>query len=441
MTQIEKEKVLDSFPLYATISETELILKQMKHSICKIKFEYGYGTGFFCKLLNKKLLITNNHIINEKIINEQILKDNNSIKVSLNDDTNRFNIKIKNYYTSIEYDTTIFEINDFDKNIIYLELDDEIFDQNFNIYNESLYIIQYPQYGNEQKAAVSHGLLKKIDGFEIMHKCSTSKGSSGSPLIKLSNKKVIGIHKESISKYDYKYKKGTLLKYPINEYLNKLKQKNEFNQISNKNEIKLIANITKEDVNKDFHFLGNINQNYFEDDRNYIEQNYLKELNELNTEIYINNIKYKYTKSFKPEKEGLYEIKIKFNFKVKDCSFMFFGCSKLKDIDLSSFDTDSVINMSYMFFGCSNLTNINLSFFNTKNVIDMRNMFCNCSKLTNIDLSSLDINKVTNLSYMFSEDCNLININLSSFVTKNVINMSHMFNGCSKLANIDLSFF
>ena len=64
--------------------------------------------------------------------------------------------------------------------------------------------------------------------------------------------------------------------------------------------------------------------------------------------------KYKYTKSFKPEKEGLYEIKIKFNNKIKDCSYMFFGCSNLTNIDLSSFDTKNIINMSYMFFGCIN---------------------------------------------------------------------------------------
>ena len=55
----------------------------------------------------------------------------------------------------------------------------------------------------------------------------------------------------------------------------------------------------------------------------------LKELNELNTEIFINNKKYKYTKSFKSEKEGLYEIKIKFKIKLKDCSYMFHRCYNL----------------------------------------------------------------------------------------------------------------
>ena len=41
-------------------------------------------------------------------------------------------------------------------------------------------------------------------------------------------------------------------------------------------------------------------------------------------------------------------------------------CSKLKNIDLSSFDTKNVNNMSSMFIHCSNLTNMDLSSFDTK---------------------------------------------------------------------------
>ena len=98
-------------------------------------------------------------------------------------------------------------------------------------------------------------------------------------------------------------------------------------------------------------------------------------MNELNTEIFINNKKYKYIKSFKPEKEGIYEINIKFNIKIKDCSFMFWNCSNLTNIDLSSFDTKNIINMSYMFHYCINLTNIDLSSFDTKNLTNMSYMF------------------------------------------------------------------
>ena len=216
MAEIDKEKLINKYPLPVTIDETELILKQMRYSICKIENENGDGTGFFCQILNRKLLITNNHVINEEII-----KDNKIIKVKLNDNKIKKDIKIKDYYTSIEYDTTIIEINDNDENIKYLEIDDDIFDENINIDNKSIYIIQYPKYGNEQKAAVSYGILNKIqDKYNIIHYCSTDHGSSGSPIIRLSNKKIIGIHKEGISNRNYN--RGTLLKYPINEYLNKI---------------------------------------------------------------------------------------------------------------------------------------------------------------------------------------------------------------------------
>ena len=218
MMEIDKEKLINKYPLQVTIDETELILKQMRYSICKIENKNGDGTGFFCQISNKKLLITNNHVINE-----EILKEKNIIKVKLNDNKIKKNIKKENYYTSIEYDTTIIEINDNDENINYLEIDDDIFDEIINIENKSIYIIQYPKYGNEQKAAVSYGILNKIqDKYNIIHYCSTDHGSSGSPIIRLSNKRIIGIHKESISNYNYN--RGTLLKYPINEYLNKINE-------------------------------------------------------------------------------------------------------------------------------------------------------------------------------------------------------------------------
>ena len=412
MIDVDKEKLLSNYPLPVTIDETKLILKQMRYSICKIENKNGDGTGFFCQISNKKLLITNNHVINKEII-----KDKNIITVKLNDDKIKKNIKIKEYYTSIEYDTTIIEINVNDENINYLEIDSDIFDEDINLDNKSTYIIQYPKYGNKQKAAVSYGILNKIqDKYDIIHCCCTDHGSSGSPILRLSNKKIIGIHIGGIRNYDYN--RGILLKYPINEYLNK------------KNEIKLEVKLEKEDINKDIYFLDNTENH-----------SNLKELNDLNSEIFINNKKYKYTKCFKPKKDGLYKIQIKFNIKFKDCSYMFGGCSNLTKIDLSYFDTKNVTNMSYMFYYCFRLTNINLSSFDTKNVTNMNNMFRECYRLTNIDLSSFDTKNVTDMSYMFRECYRLTNINLSSIDTKNVTNMRYMFYSCSNLTHIDLSSF
>jgi len=105
-----------------------------------------------------------------------------------------------------------------------LEIDDELFNDNIDLDNQSIYIIQYPKYCDEQKGAVSYGILNGIkDDYNLIYNCSIDHGSSGSPILKLSNQKIIGIHKEGVSKYNYN--RGTLLKYPINEYLNKINEK------------------------------------------------------------------------------------------------------------------------------------------------------------------------------------------------------------------------
>lgn len=49
---------------------------------------------------------------------------------------------------------------------------------------------------------------------------------------------------------------------------------------------------------------------------------------------------------------------------------MFYGCSSLKSIDVSHFDTSNVTDMSSMFYGCRSLTSLDLSHFNVENAID-----------------------------------------------------------------------
>ena len=72
MEYAKKEMLLENYPLPLTIDETNLILEQMKHSICKIdKKKGGKGTGFFCNIpYNNKIpvLITNYHIIDDEYI-------------------------------------------------------------------------------------------------------------------------------------------------------------------------------------------------------------------------------------------------------------------------------------------------------------------------------------------------------------------------------------
>jgi len=141
----------------------------------------------------------------------------------------------------------------------------------------------------------------------------------------------------------------------------------------------MIIEIDQYDINKDIYFLDNSN-GYIDDKGIEHYHDNLKELNESNTELYINNKKVKYKKYFKPKKEGIYEIILKFYISIKDRSFIFYKCFYIENIDFISFDTTIVNNMSYMFFGCRPLKSLpDISDRNTINVNDMSYMFSGCS--------------------------------------------------------------
>jgi len=333
----------------------------------------GIGTGFFCKIPveNREIpvLITNNHLIDK-----EILKKNN-IYVTLNDDKEKINIVIddnRKLYTSEKYDTTIIEIKpEKDKIKYFLELDEDIFQDNIFEENIALYILFYSKYFEENKARVSYQFLNKIIDFELIYYGLTEQVSSGSPILKLSNKKVIGMHIES-NKFCYnKLNKGIFLKKPINEYINNI------NIIDIKNEIRLKLKIGQKDINERIYFLSCV---LFED--NIDEYHIFNQLNESNTDLFIDGKKYTFQKYFRFENEGIYSIKIKIKKNlyncIKDCQSMFYNCENIIDIDLSSFDTKDVTNMSYMFRNCYILSNINLSNLNTKNVTNMKFMFEDC---------------------------------------------------------------
>ena len=69
-------------------------------------------------------------------------------------------------------------------------------------------------------------------------------------------------------------------------------------------------------------------------------------------------------------------------------SWMFSGCSSLKELNLNNFNTNNVTDMRDMFYGCSSLKELNLSNFNTNNVNDMGYMFNGCSEQLKIKIKS-----------------------------------------------------
>ena len=166
--KLENEKLLKDYPKPIFINETETILNQMKNYVYQIcKKDGSKGTGFFCKIplsekTNLAAFITNNHVIDEEFLMEEkdiiiLTNDGKNIKINHLDITNKFK------YTNKDDDITIIPINEQkDKIQNFLELDENIFNDNINYVGKSIYILHYPDYFEQDKVAVSYGVLKRI---------------------------------------------------------------------------------------------------------------------------------------------------------------------------------------------------------------------------------------------------------------------------------------
>ena len=237
---MEDEKMIKNSPDPVDISGTRKVLEQMMNCICKIKVNSVNGTGFFCKIPfendSLKVFMTNYHVLDDLYY-----KNNKEINLLINDDKEVKIIKLgekRQTYFNKKFDITIIELKENDNINNFLELDDNLFKEETKVYYKgiSIYILHY-LLGN--KATVSYGLSTDIDNFEIKHICSTEHGSSGSPIINLSNHKVIGIHKQGSKNFNFNI--GTCLKFPLKDFLTK-KDQNDNSKIMAKLDIHDLLN-------------------------------------------------------------------------------------------------------------------------------------------------------------------------------------------------------
>ena len=206
--------------------------KEKGKCICKISRGL-MGTGFFSKIDYEgktiPVLITNYHVIDDDFINKNkkltFYINGNSHTIDINKDSVVYSS------TNKKYDIMIIKLKECE-GYSFLEIDKNIFKDGSleNYENQGIYILHYPGY--EEKAQISFGEgIKKIreDNDDIMHKCHTDSGSSGSPILCAATNKVIAIHRGGNSHKGYNY--ATFLKFPLNELMNK-----------NENEIKVRKN-------------------------------------------------------------------------------------------------------------------------------------------------------------------------------------------------------
>jgi len=224
----EEEKKNKEFIKPVSIHGTHTILDQMINCVCKIEIKNKEGTGFFCRIKYEEnetyVFMTSYQILDENYYHEN---DTLTLIIGGSDKYGRYivlDLKIKRRtYFSKKYDLTIIELYKDDNIYNFLELDDNLLDKEINdCYKDlSIYI---PHYSSEDSSIVSYGLLKGINNYEIKHTCCIENSSSGSPILNLSNNKIIGMHIQNVVNKNYNL--GIFLKYPYKEFLenNKIKK-------------------------------------------------------------------------------------------------------------------------------------------------------------------------------------------------------------------------
>ena len=531
------QKTGDSTDTQEPISKEQLtpIIEQMNSSVCEIYISRRLrGTGFFVEFSigSKKnsILITNN-----QLLGEEEFKKNTKIRISLNNGKEDKYIKLdeqRKRYTNELTDVTIIEIKKGDDIYDFLDLDNNIAQilekefkkedkpkkedtankrqeskteekdekkkdtkeneekDNYSILNnrfnnESIYILNHPK---KNKVAMSYGSLKNINKDRMQYKSYSDKFSSGSPILLLDDNTVIGIH-HGPSILD-EYNEGTLIIYPLIEFLNmennlmvikKTKKNQEKNEIEEKKEEKTeeVKEEKKPTHLNEMDIIYTIKEDEYDDDKDILlfgEE--FVENNAENCVMIIDGKAQKIVSSIKMTKalKSKGKLKIKLREKktvtnlsnifgrggrwrgrikcltslpnidkwdmsqITDMKGMFDGCESLSQIpDISIWDTKNVTDMSSLFAGCELLTSLpNIAKWNTKNVLAMSSMFEGCQKLISLpDISVWDIQSVMEISEMFKNCESLVSLpDISKWNINNVTNINGLFESCESLTSI-----
>jgi len=418
---IRLESSITDYPIPITIDKTEKILKQMKECVCRI-YSKVKGTGFFTKIDNMPVLITNYHVLtSEDIITKK------EIKYSFGQDKK---LRFINYKLETR---KIYEDKDLDFIIIEIKTQDNINENNFLEIDEDLeerekysdypiYILGYPNIGKQDdEIYVSYGIIKNIRD-RIYHLSNTDGGSSGSPILSLKTFKIIGYHYGTGT--GKKTKKDINLGSFIEDVLDKINNKpKKFSQKENQilKELKLIYNLNNSTEIKIF------GKEFVKNNKNNCKIIFGGQEQEISEYLKINdNIK---------ENENL-EITFKEINKIDNMSHLFSGCLSLKEIlGISEFISKSVTNVSNIFNNCSSLKLPDKLNWKTNNITDMSFMFRNCSSLESLpDISNWNTKEVTNIKGIFS-GCKLLKEipDISKWKISKVTNMKRIFSGCSSL--------
>ena len=106
-----------------------------------------------------------------------------------------------------------------------------------------------------------------------------------------------------------------------------------------------------------------------------------------NFHIFFDNNKNEIKRNYLKENESIDKIKIIIDYKVKSLERLFFSCTCIDSIKFIKFYRTNINNMENIFSYCSSLKKLDLSKFRTDNITNMNGMFEECSSLVELNLT------------------------------------------------------
>ena len=188
---IDNEKIIEGRGKLLELNNVNIIGKSTCNIAFKIHDSTIKGTGFLIKLpipnSNKPMkgLMTNNHVLNYNVLTKD------RISLIFESTKKNFDLYLKNHFIFSDpfLDITFIKLNEEELN--KLEIDCLEIHEEESIPDEA-FICQY-SYGKH--LSLAQGKIKSRWGFNLYHTINTDYGSSGAPIVLLSDNKIIGVHK------------------------------------------------------------------------------------------------------------------------------------------------------------------------------------------------------------------------------------------------------
>ena len=185
------------------------LLSKVEHSIFRIIIDNGYGTGFFCKIIDPKdedrilkVLFTCNHILNkEKLFNKK------QIIIEFNKKKKILDLQNRKIWTNDDktLDYTCIEILKDDEIQYFLNIDENIIEHNFTVEkykNKGIYIFGIMK---DLQLGFDAGYIEEVENSFMSYNCNTDSDFSGGPIINKINNCIIGIHKGKDKNLKYNF--------------------------------------------------------------------------------------------------------------------------------------------------------------------------------------------------------------------------------------------